>query len=201
LAVRHDSQYLSVSYYAYQVRPYLERFGPDAVFMETFEAFTASPSAFYQRLFNWLGIEAAFLPRSAGKPMNANPDAVEVYDEQALRVRLARRVTLRLRQHPRLARLIPQVATHWYRKILPKQSVRKADSHDFAREVEETRHLVQPLLGEWIHELEDLTGRVYSQWASRDGDWSPEESRRWQIWLPEGLMLADLGGAARQHET
>jgi hypothetical protein len=185
LAVRHNCQYLSIGYYAYQVRPYLERFGPDAVFMETFEAFTASPSSFYQSLFNWLGIDASVLPHSAGKPLNENPDAIEAYDEQSYRVRLARMLTPHLRQHPRLARLLPQVATRWYRRILPKESVRKADSHDFAREVEETRHLVQPVLAEWISELEELTGCCYREWPSRESDRSQDESG--QMWLQESL--------------
>ncbi len=185
LAVRHNCQYLSIGYYAYQLRPYLESFGPETLFMETFESFIASPAAFYTRLFHWLGIDASVLPRSAGKPLNANPDAIEVYNEQSYRVRLARMMTPHLRQHPRLARLLPQVATRWYRRILPKESVRKADSHDFAREVEETRHLVQPVLAEWISELEELTGRCYREWPSRESDRSQDESG--QIWLQEGL--------------
>ena len=60
-----------------------------------------------------------------------------------------------------------------------------------------TRHLTQPVLAEWIHELEDLTGRSYSQWPSRESDEYEQESRRWQTWLPEG----GGSGEASPHST
>jgi hypothetical protein len=188
-AVRQSSQYLTTSYYAYQLRPYLDLFGHHAVYVDTFESFTASPPDFYDRLFTWLDLDASFVPPSAGKPLNVSPPAVETYKEETVRVRLARQLILRLKRHPRLARLVPETAIRLYRKLLPKESVRKADSTEFSLEVEETRHLVQPLLADWVAELQELTGRSYYEWASGATDMDYEDVfEHSAIWLPEGVL-------------
>jgi hypothetical protein len=188
-AVRHSSQYLTASYYAYQLRPYLDLFGQNAVYVDTFESFTASPQNFYARLFTWLEIDASFMPPSAGKPLNVSPAAVETYKEESVRVRIVRLANRRLKKHPHLARLVPEAAIRWYRKLLPKESVRKADSLEFAREVEAARHLVQPLLNDWIGELQELTGRSYYEWPSGGTDVRHDDVlQHSEIWLPEAVL-------------
>jgi hypothetical protein len=159
------------------------------VYLDTLESLTASPVAFCRRVFEWLGIEASFVPPSAGERLNVSPDAVEAYDERTLRVRLARGLTGYLRYHPRLRRLVPERARAWYRALLPKKSVRKANAGGFVQEVQAARRAVQPLLADWIAELEDLTGRCYREWPSR-GEWVPSGhlEQPGDLWLPEEVL-------------
>ncbi len=189
-AIRRPSNYLPFSHYAYQLRPYLQLFGPPSIYLDTFESFVASPVSFCARLFEWLGIDASFVPPSAGERLNVSPEALETYDEQSLRVRLARDLNRYLRYHPRLGRLVPEAARAWYRTLMPKESVRRVDSEEFGREVQAARRTVQPLLAGWVAELEDLTGRSYDEWPSRKAGTTSEHPLPPDVWLPEELLHA-----------
>ncbi|MGH7508348.1 MAG: sulfotransferase family protein [Gemmatimonadales bacterium] len=191
-AISRPSYYLLFSYYAYQLRPYLQRFGQRSIYLDTFESFVASPVGFCARLFEWLGIDASFVPPSAGERLNVSPEALETYDEHSLRVRLARGLNRYLRYHPRLGRLVTDRARAWYRTLLPKESVRRADSVAFAREVQVARRAVQPLLADWIAELEALTGRSYDEWLSREAGTASDHPlpQPPDVWLPEGVLHA-----------
>lgn len=200
-AIKRPSDYLPTSYYAYQLRPYLQLFGRGAIYVDTFESFVASPVSFCARLFQWLGIDASFVPPSAGERLNVSSEAIETYDEQSLRVRLARRFTLYLRHHPGLGRLIPDTARVWYRSMLPKESIRRAGSEDFAHEVEAARRAVQPLFVDWLSELEGLTGRSYDEWPSVKPDTAEHPpTKPGDVWLPEEVLYEDgnrLDGSSR----
>ena len=187
-AIRGPSTYLPTSHYAYQLRPYLQLFGREAIFLDTFESFTASPVNFCARLFEWLGIDSSFVPPSAGQRLNVSPKALETHDEQSPAVRLGRRLNRYLRHHPRLGRLVPDRARAWYRKLMPKTSCRGAESEEFAREVELAHRAVQPLFADWITELEELTGRAFDEWRTLKpgtGDKGPAPA---DVWLPDGLL-------------
>ncbi len=192
-AIRRPSNYLPYSYYAYQLRPYLQLFGRDSIYLDTFESFVASPVDFCARLFQWLGIDASFVPPSAGERLNVSPGGLETYDEQSLRVRLARDLNRYLRYHPRLGRLVPNAVRSWYRTLMPRESVRRADSEEFRREVQAARRAVQPLLAEWIGELEILVGRTYDDWPSRKAEATSEHSLPADVWLPEEVLHAMNG--------
>lgn len=189
-AIRGPSDYLPTSYYAYQLRPYLQLFGRRAIFFDTFETFVESPVSFCARLFGWLGIDASFVPPTAGERLNVSPEAVETYDEQSLRVRVARRLTMYLRRHPGLGRLVPETARTWYRTLMPRESVRRVDSEEFASEVQAARRAVQPLFADWIAELEELTGRSYEEWTAGKADPAFEHTLPLpsDVWLPEGVL-------------
>jgi hypothetical protein len=163
-ALTRRSDYLTTSYYAFQLEPYLELFGRPAVYIDTFESLASSPQAFCARLFAWLEIDASYVPPSLGKRLNVSPQAIESFQEGSLRVRLARYVGRKTRLGDRL----PASARRWLKAFLPKESVRQADSDDFRREVEMARRNVEPLLAKWIAELEGLTGRSCPEWPSRD---------------------------------
>ena len=193
-AIRRPSDYLPTSYYAYQLRPYLKLFGSRAIYLDTFESLVASPARFCARLFEWLGTDASVVPQTVGERLNVSLEALETYDEDALRVRLARRFNIFLRHHPRMGRLVPDRARAWYRTLMPRESVRSVDSQEFARDMQVTRRTVQPLLAEWIAELEELTGRSYAEWPSAKLEPgseplpSPED-----VWLPEGIRRTKRG--------
>jgi hypothetical protein len=183
-AVRRSPQYLLTSYYAYQIRPYLDLFGSSAVYLDTFESYTSAPREFNARLLQWLGVDPSFVPRNTQKPMNVSPEAVETYDEASLRVRVARRVTEYLKSRPTLARLIPESARQQYRRLMPKKSKTKTDSGEFVREMEKARAATQPLLNDYIAELQQLTGRSFDEWPS----FHNEGSEDWLLSHSEDLL-------------
>jgi hypothetical protein len=185
-AIRQQSTYLANSYYAYQLKPYLELFGREAVYVDTFETMVAAPAEFLGRLFAWLRIDAGLSGPAVGHRDNVSPEVMEAFEENRLRVRFWRL----FRRYRKIVRLIPASARRWYKAHLPREFVRDIVSAEFRLEVEQARRLVEPLLSTWIQELSGLTGRAYEEWPSATGvsDIEPQDARL-AAWLPEGIPL------------
>jgi hypothetical protein len=75
-ALMRDPHYTEVSYYAYQLRPFIERFGREKVYTLTFEALKEHPEETVQNLFAWLGVDADFVPDDLQGARNATPESV-----------------------------------------------------------------------------------------------------------------------------
>jgi hypothetical protein len=189
-ALPRNADYLTNSRYAYQLQPYFELFGREAVYLDTFESLCSAPQAFCARLFGWLGIDDSLVPPSIGRRVNASPEAIETFDEESPRVRFARYL-IRVRW---IAEVVPPSARRWGKALLPKQSARQADSDEFRREVEEVRRTVGPTLAEWIAELEQLTGRTFPEWPSRRPGAAPNGGARlpFEIGIPAGPQISQL---------
>lgn len=59
-ALRERDDYLARSDYAWQIEPYLRRFGEDRVHLITLEELEADPRKTFARLFRWLGVDEGF---------------------------------------------------------------------------------------------------------------------------------------------
>lgn len=186
-AIQRPIDYLTNSHYAYQLKPYLDLFGRDAVYLDTFESFVASPERFCARLFKWLGIDDTVVPQSIDQRLNVSPPKIEVFDEGSLKVKLWRR----LKAVPGLGRLTPSAIRRWSRALMPKASARDVDSQEFQQEVDKVKRILRPMFIEWIAELTELTGCSHDNWPTvsesveavdaTDGDtmfWLPEELDR-----------------------
>jgi hypothetical protein len=166
-AIQQPCDYLTNSYYAYQLRPYLEWFGPDALFVETFETFVESPQQLCQSIFNWLGIDATFVPPHTKKAHHVSPTAFQVVDDTTL----IGKARLRFGRSPQLVqRLIPPVLKERLKSIVPLNFSIDFSSHEFRGEVEATKAALSQILLVWIEELENLTGRAYPQWRANAQD-------------------------------
>jgi hypothetical protein len=75
-AIVQDSHYTEVSHYAFQLRPYIERFGHEHVYALTFETLKSHPRETVQALYVWLGVDANFEPADLRSARNATPAAV-----------------------------------------------------------------------------------------------------------------------------
>jgi sulfotransferase family protein len=76
-AIKQDSQYIAVSYYAMQLKPYLERFGRDQIKILTYENLVRSPAVSMRGLYGWLGVSAYGVDMSGFvEPENVTPDIV-----------------------------------------------------------------------------------------------------------------------------
>lgn len=153
--------YLSVSYYAYQLEPYFERFGRDAVFTVTYERFIREGQDVCRSLFQWLGLDDSFIPPNLTDRMNENPPVVELMNPSDLRVRLWQR----LKSSGRLKSMVSPGMRNAARRLLPIRSVRVGEG-EFEQQLEAARRTVQPILQLWTHELSQLLGRSFEEWQT-----------------------------------
>ena len=166
-AIQQPSDYLTNSYYAYQLRPYLELFGQEAVFVETFESFVESPEQVCQAIFKWLDIDATFAPPHTQKAHHVSPTTFEVVDDSTL----IGKARLRFGRSPQLMRrLIPPFLKERLKSVVPLNFSIDFSSDEFRGEVEATKAAVSQILREWSEELENLTGRSYPQWPAKAQD-------------------------------
>ena len=76
-AFREDSQYLDVSNYAMQLRPYLELFGPERMKTVLTEELRADPRGTIQDIFRWLGVDPGFVPPNLDQRKYVTPKRFE----------------------------------------------------------------------------------------------------------------------------
>lgn len=72
-AVKKNQTYIDFSDYAYQLEPYIERFGKDKIYTLSFECLINDPASELKGLFEWLGVDASVSIKSAGQSHNALP--------------------------------------------------------------------------------------------------------------------------------
>jgi hypothetical protein len=72
-AIRETPEYCDVSHYAYQLRPYLEHFGPEQIWTLTFEDLIDNPQSSLRQIFQWLGVEPGIVPDNVSSRENATP--------------------------------------------------------------------------------------------------------------------------------
>lgn len=89
-ALVEHPQYLSMSHYALQLRPYLDRFGRERVFTATLEGLAARPLETLRALFRWLGIDDTFTDTGFGTRYNRTSERVAVGFMARLRDRVRR---------------------------------------------------------------------------------------------------------------
>lgn len=156
-ALREDPQYLDVSHYAMQLRPYLELFGRDRVKTVVTEELQADPLGTVQDVFRWLGVDPGFVPPNLEQRVYVTPERFE----DARTVAPVRRL-----RHSRLwgtiapavpAALKSAARRHLYRRR-PVQipSVPPAEVVDYLR----------PILIDRTEELARLLGRDFAAWTT-----------------------------------
>jgi Sulfotransferase family len=156
-ALRDDPQYREVSYYAMQLRPYIEAFGRDHVYTLTMEAPSGDPAGTVRLLLEWLGLD----------PEQLAPPEQQIQHNKTPEVQIER-----------LKRFAPLERIRWskpYRMIRPlvpasiRRSGRKASSEVIER-TEISDDVYAMLRGEMLdqtRELEELLGTSFEDdWAT-----------------------------------
>lgn len=161
----HD-RILTNSHFAYQLRPYIDLFEANSIYVDTFESLIKSPQSFCRRLFSWLGIDDSFVPPNLGKTYNASPDSIYVMDATqpfgSFIHKIARTTTFR--------KSLSWLPVEPLETIAPKTLI-DFRSGDFAADVEIAKAALARTFVAWIKELEEITGQDYSDWPShRIGD-------------------------------
>ncbi|MGE3539933.1 MAG: sulfotransferase [Candidatus Tectimicrobiota bacterium] len=154
-AVRRKEAYIARSYYAMQLRPYIETFGRDHVFVLTLEELNARPEEIFQALFTWLGVD---------------PHAPIIPDEKF------NVGALRLKQTRRHCLLLHKTLKHWRWKrrewMLP-QGIRQGlerlayrSVHRHTIDPRPTVDYLRPLFQQYTAELTELLGRDFYVWST-----------------------------------
>jgi hypothetical protein len=156
-AVKQDSQYIAFSYYAMQLRPYLERFGSDRIKTLTYESMVRSPEETMRGLYGWLGVGAEGVDMSGFvEPENVTPDIV----------RLSHGVPRRLRQSP----LLRGILRHLPRSV--QTTLRSVSDRDLSRRTVDTSAAIaflRPIQYRQTEELAQLLGRDFPEWTTLKG--------------------------------
>lgn len=155
------NSYLTNSYYAYQLKPYMELFGFDSIYVATFESFIICPEVFVQNLFSWLDIDNSFIPSKLGKVFHPSLDKLYTFDKS----RFSGRLGLRFIGEGITKKPLTGFFNKWIKDLL---SIKLVDfmSVEFQKDFEIVRSAVASMLTEWIKELEEITHQSFAIWTS-----------------------------------
>jgi len=161
--VKTDVEYLSYSYYAQQVKPFLSIFGRENVYLCTFESLTGDPRRCCEKLFRWLDIDSAHVGTVYKPAYNRSRDQLCSLDESRFWGRQALRC-----KRSRLARHIPARwrERRFTRRIFPYKTARDIGSESLHRDMIPARELLSPLLSSWTRELQKIFPLTFEQWES-----------------------------------
>lgn len=163
--LRKPNDYLTNSYYAYQLQPYIELFGRDAIYIGSFEDLIANPKAFCQDVFQWLNIDATFTPANLSEIKNASPVTISVDNGPSAIRNMAKKIA----QVQFIKKLTPKFVRSYVKKA---SNMIEFDfsSEKFKDEMMQAKVAVFPILKKWNDELEVLTGKRFSQWETNASD-------------------------------
>lgn len=158
-AILHEPHYTTVSDYAMQLRPYLERFGPQRVNVLTFEELTREPVPIVQSVFSWLGVDADFTPADTHSARNATP-------KQVAQRRQGAGLLHRFR-HSRLWNAVSGYVPSSVRQLGVSMVEKKVERSgvDMSAVIEHLRNLQRPQ----VEALSSLVGREFPEWKTLHG--------------------------------
>ncbi len=160
--IKEKCEYLMLSNYAYQLKPYHDLFGSDAIYVDTLEAMKKSPESFYKSLFKWLGVDSSFVPPNSRKRFHRSGAIVQQWDNSSMVVKIARGI----KRSTIINRLTPRKIQELIVKYLPKKNDPLFSPDSFQKEVNKVKKDYQPVLARWVKDLETITGRTYEAWPS-----------------------------------
>jgi hypothetical protein len=152
-AVREHPPYVNVSNYSMQLTPYFETFGRERVQTLTFEELVADPVAVVQKLFAWLGVDAAFVPPNIGARENVTGPAVEPRKGWVNRFR-----------HSRLWGAVGGFVPRPLRRLGRRLAQRRVERSP--QELARVAAYLAPIQAEQVHALRELLGRDFPEWES-----------------------------------
>ncbi len=156
-AIRENSHYCDVSYYAMQLRPYLDRFGAERVFWLTTESLASEPVQILKRLFAWLEIDETFTPAGINARSNETPNVLN---------QPTSRILNRLRFSPAWERISP-----WVPKLV-RTSARRLSERKIDRAAVDSRAAVEFLRSIQVRQTDELRRLLnydFTEWKTVNG--------------------------------
>ncbi len=160
-ALTLDSEYLLLSYYAYQLQPYYDLFGAENIFLCSFETFVKNPDTTLNNICDWLEIDNPTESRSKNaSKKNVTPEVLYLGSDSF--INFIQTPVIRL-----LKKLIPRSYSFILRS-LPKLSKRFVNKNSpiFKEEILTLYEELSPTLQKWNRELYELTKSDFAHWKS-----------------------------------
>ncbi len=157
-ALRSDPIYLAVSDYALQIRPFIEQFGRERVYITSLEDLASNPATELIALYRWLEVDEGAggltLPRrnAIDAPMTRAPRATQSLRKSAW--------------YRSAVRLIPKGARRAAKAVVD----RPMDESELERS--EVRAFLADQLHRKIPPFEELAGREFTAWHRASGNGS-----------------------------
>ena len=158
-AFKADPFYEQVSNYAWQLQPYLERFGPDRVLVDTTERLSQSPEAFLRRTFKWLGVDPDIPLAEGAVRHNVTPDTVVQTRSTFLQA---------VRHSPYLGRALTRLTPRRLRTLARSWAEREVDKA--ASPTLAVRRHLRSRQREQTARLSELLQRSFDEWSTLYGD-------------------------------
>lgn len=151
-AIYTDEQYRDVSNYAMQLRPYIQQFGRERIYVMTLERLIADPDGSLRDVFSWLGLVSSHI---SAAHENETPRVLEVPVNGGLlhRIRFSYLWDAAGQFVPKSLRALGRRAAY---KHVDRSAVPTHDVVEYLR----------PIQLKQVHELCDLVGREFPEWKT-----------------------------------
>jgi len=151
-AIKHSNWIINCSDYAMQIKPYMDTFGSDNVYITTLEELTADPGEVLSSIFSWLGVEAFNIDQSGlGKRHNVSDSHVKMLFGGKLP----------WLKDSILWRFMKQILPAKLRSTLVSRLSVGISKHN---DIDDIENYLRPVMENRIEELEVLTGKGFDIW-------------------------------------
>ena len=154
-AVRRDPQYIAFSDYAMQLRPYIDIFGRDRIYVTTFERMVENPDDVLWEIFEWLQVDSGFRAEGTRRRWNAAP-------AEAKRVG-GFGILNRLRYSQAWDKLAPVIPRR-LRQMGTRLAERRVDRT--SQDVAAVERYLRPILLEKTEATRAMLGRDFNEWTT-----------------------------------
>lgn len=158
-AIKNVRQYQDVSYYAMQLKPYINKFGLESIFTLTHEELLNDMLPTLEKLYDWLGVDSNFIPEEIHTPKNVTPSIIEKASGLGILHRF-RHSEFWASISPYIPNNFRKVGSNLSTKLVKKNIIPKNEIVEFLR----------PIQIEQTKELSDMLGREFSEWKTLYND-------------------------------
>jgi hypothetical protein len=151
--IKNEPEIINVGYYAMQLKPYIETFGSDRIFILTLESLKADKTATLKAIFDWLEVDTNIRVPDTGKHNVGEAEVQQFIGAPLVSI---------LRQTPlwsTIVKLIPKFITDRLRKLT------KPVKRDMNQAPEAIAYL-RPILQQQTKELTQLLNRQFPEWKT-----------------------------------
>ncbi len=159
-AIRRDRHYVDVSNYAYQLKPYVERFGRDRIFALTFEGLVSDTDACLRALQAWLAVDEMSLLEGVAEAKNTTPEKIVAQRNGTGWLNSLRHSSVWKHLGPKVPVSVRQLGVAMVERKIARREVDVSELIDYLR----------PIQREQTAELANLLGRQFDEWKTLDGE-------------------------------
>lgn len=154
-AVKEDPQYLAFGDYATQLKPYIDRFGREALYVLTFETLVQDPQRELNHIYEWLGLPPHSLGDQSAQAHNQRPQGITGASGAGILYRIRFSKTWH-----RMASYVPTRMKEWAKR----RAYRPVDEHQSQKDIARLRAEIGDLQRRQIDTLRQLLGRDFPEW-------------------------------------